>query len=310
MSGLQALDNSIVMQLAGWDNVAEDVSFIQCFYGHQMSHVEAAKKALLLNLRSEPKFGEWIFTEAQVDSEREFEWLRDYGVKYEFVPIPEESKWMFLKWPLWNFGARKASKDKFAFADADVVFCNRDWAAKVSRAIGKFDIISLSRKCYYAEQSFKDRDAGLDAYKGLLDTAGAAERGHVGFTFGFNRKFLSEFGGFGCSIQKHGDVESWKRARKIAKAKDFKIGCAEGVCCHVSHGFLSDRKYDESKEVFRKIGEVQESFVSYELGDVLPKWNEANPRCDEIRGEFTFVYFDQFCQKEGQIVLDRRFSLE
>jgi hypothetical protein len=116
------------MQLAGGDNAAGDVSFIQCFYGHQRSHVEAAKKALLLNLGSEPKFGEWIFTEAQVDGEREFEWLKDYGVRYEFMPIPDESKWMFLKWPLWNFGAEKASKDKFAFADADVVFCSRNWA--------------------------------------------------------------------------------------------------------------------------------------------------------------------------------------
>ena len=310
LSGLQALDNSIVMQLADGDNAAGDVSFVQCFYGHQRSHVEAAKKALLLNLGSEPKFCEWIFTEAQVDGEREFEWLRDYGVKYEFVPIPDESKWMFLKWPLWNLGLKKASNGKLAFADADVVFCGARWAAEMSKALDEFDVVSLSRKCYYAEQSFKGRDAGLGSYKGVLDTAGASEHGHAGFTFGFTGKFLSEFGRFGCSIQKHGDVESWKRARKIAKAKGFKVGCAKGMCCHVSHGFLSDRRYEESKDVFREMGEDPGSFVVYGPEDVLPRWNGENSRCREVRDEFAFLYFDQFCPKGGPFVLDKGLSPE
>lgn len=52
------------------------------------------------------------------------------------MPIPDESKWMFLKWPLWNFGAGKASKGKLAFADADIVFCSSDWAAEISKALG------------------------------------------------------------------------------------------------------------------------------------------------------------------------------
>lgn len=58
---------------------------------------------------------------------------------------------MFLKWPLWNFGIKKASFGKFAFADADIVFCNAGWAVRISDALEKFDVVSLSEKCYYAE---------------------------------------------------------------------------------------------------------------------------------------------------------------
>lgn len=121
---------------------------------------------------------------------------------------------------------------------------------------------------------------------------GAVINGHAGFTFGFTKRFLSEFNRFNCSIQKHGDVQSWKRAREIAKNKGLKAGYAEGICCHVSHGFLSDRWYEESKDVFREIGEDPGSFVVYGPADVLPKWNFENPHCAGVKRRFEFLYFD------------------
>ena len=157
--------------------------------------------------------------------------------------------WMFLKWPLWNIGLKNASKSKYAFADADVVFCNSDWAKRVSRSLDEFDIVSLSEKCYYAEQSFSMDDERLDTYKGLLDTTGSLATkgvviGHPGFTFGFNQRFLNEFKIFDCLASKHGDVVAWKKALNIVKAAGFKVGASRGICCHVSHGFLSDRSYE------------------------------------------------------------------
>lgn len=246
LTKLRDFDNSIVIQKTDADNVAKDVSFTQGFYGHQYFHVEAAKRALFLNLGLKPEFGEWIFIEAQVDDEREFEWLKDYGIKYEFIRIPEESKWMFLKWPLWNLGIKRATKDKLAFSDADVVFCNGDWARGISKSLDEFDVVSLSRRCYYAEQTFQGNDNNLNSYKTLLDTVGktkSVSSGHAGFTFGFTRKFLTDFKQFGASIAKHGDVAAWKRAIALSESKGFRIGCPDVVCCHVSHGLISDRDY-------------------------------------------------------------------
>jgi hypothetical protein len=162
--------------------------------------------------------------------------------------------------------------------DSDVVFCNNGWAKNISKSLNDIDVVSLSEKCYYAEQSFAGDDESL-AYKGLLNTTGSiattnAVVGHPGFTFGFNKKFLDKFKKFDCLASKHGDVVAWKKALNLAKQFSFKVGCAKGICCHVSHGFLSDRAYEQSKDIFKEANASQTDLIIYGKDNLLPVWNE------------------------------------
>ena len=158
-------------------------------------------------------------------------------------------------------------------------------------------------------------DERLDTYKGLLDTTGSLATkgvviGHPGFTFGFNQRFLNEFKIFDCLASKHGDVVAWKKALNIVKAAGFKVGASRGICCHVSHGFLSDRSYEQSKDVFKEVGASQADLIVCKENSLLPTWNENHPLCNNIRDQFKRIYFDIFCNKDGVILLDKNLNVE
>jgi len=73
---------------------------------------------------------------------------------------------------------------------------------------------------------------------------------------------------------------------------------------------LSDRSYEQSKDIFKEVNASQDDLIVYEKDNVLPVWNEEHPQCNTIRDRFKSIYFDVFCEKDGPILLDKNLTIE
>ena len=92
-------DNSLYLYDGdGISDSTVDITLIQCHWGVNTAQISASKRSLDILLRSRPLPLKWAFIEAQKHGvQRQFEWLRDYGVEYLFRELPDGSDGIFLK---------------------------------------------------------------------------------------------------------------------------------------------------------------------------------------------------------------------
>jgi hypothetical protein len=178
---------------------------------------------------------------------------------------------------------------KVAWVDADVLFCDPEWAARASRELESVpvlqpfsDIVRLPRGT--------DRHPGGDegeVWRGFADvfrrepdavlTGDFARHGHTGFAWAARRDWLETNGLYDCCItgsadhlMAHAFVGDWDGpcvrrvfARNAAHHRHFaewckrvypsvraRVGCVPGGLLHLWHGETADRKYvDRNREL-------------------------------------------------------------
>ena len=284
-------DNSIY--LYDGDGIFEgfiDVTLIQCHWGVKTAQISASKRSLDILLRSSPLPLKWAFIEAQKGGvDRQFEWLRDYGVEYLFVELSDDSDEIFMKESLWNIAARKVTGDNLIFLDSDIVFCNRGWLNSVARAFDKYDIMSVHSYGYYAEQPVGTAVRFLMPSIGE-NWLGGNPFGFPGFTVGMTRRVFEDIGGFPIVSCYSGDVWFWTMVfgdKKISKIDNlpycsvpdswkgglceyYSVGATGEVCAHVSHGDIANRNYSIQRYFSRACNSYPQEDL--DLSGELPVW--------------------------------------
>lgn len=120
-------------------NHIDNLSIIQCFFGDSNLQILASKKAIECNIKNSNYItDDWIFIECS--SEKHFSYLTDYGIKYFYIKLEENSKDIFLKEYLWNIGAEKSKYENLCFIDSDFYYCDCDWMFKTKIAFESYDI--------------------------------------------------------------------------------------------------------------------------------------------------------------------------
>ncbi len=284
-------DNSLYLYDGdGISDSTVDITLIQCHWGVNTAQISASKRSLDILLRYRPLPLKWAFIEAQKHGvQRQFEWLRDYGVEYLFRELPDGSDGIFLKETLWNIAARSVGGDSLIFLDSDIVFCNRGWLSSVARAFDNYDIMSVHSYGYYAEQPVGTAVRFLMPSIGE-NWLGGNPFGFPGFTVGMTRRVFEDIGGFPIVSCYSGDIWFWTMVfgdRRTSRVDSlpyydipdswksglydkYRIGSTGEICAHIAHGSISDRNY----AVQRYFSRVCNSYCQEDLDltGELPLW--------------------------------------
>lgn len=278
------------------NRICDDIALIQCFYGTDISRIEACQRALSFLLRSSPRPAEWIFVEAQkTKNDACFQWLKSFGVKYVFMQTTSESDGIFLKTPLWNVGVLNSRSSKLCFVDADVAFCQSNWLEKAIQGFEDYDVMSLASYCYYEGGQVTVSPTLGQTYllnKAKIEQGERLKWGRSGLTVGMTRDLWDALKGFDSSVILD-DVLYWYKVlgydcpynneKWMIHGKDMsnlygidaKLGAVDTICCHLDHGPLSNRKYSQLFDIIQQIDNPQELFVYDYLKSKLPVWQST-----------------------------------
>ena len=257
-----------------------------------MWRIRATTQALEFNLRMTRKPSTWVFVESQrKKSDAAFQWLKNYGVRYVFVPMRAESEGILLKNPLWNIGASNCPESRLCFVDSDVVMCNSDWVEKAATAFGQYDVLSLASHQYYQA----DESCSLHRTIGHTWVESGNLSGHLGFTLGLTRKAWQEIGGLGPALVLD-DVHTYHKIVGDRLFKDaykdwlgmfelperhrnghnLELGYAPNVACHVWHGDHPSKYADLTRLV--KAASVKSESDMFDCSERLPTWKMCSAR--------------------------------
>lgn len=251
----------------------ESMALIGCWYGQSPLHVSAANAALALLVQSNPMPRIYI-VEAAGDGDNRF--FAEIG-NTRYIPrtIGESSRGVWMKEGLWTIGAKEAVKDgcsKLVFIDLDCSFVRQDWAAAVSDALDKYDVIS-PHICSYRSGQPEGLSRRFQATKGYRRTLGEVS-GHPGMALGMTSSFFTDrlHSRIHAFVHGGGDTlfwlnfQNWSRSSKIRQNLPHvvtdedcrimdplpRIGHGGQVIAHHPHGPIANRHYGARTAVVKE----------------------------------------------------------
>lgn len=304
-------------KLPGPIEIVDDIAFIQCFYGTDISRIRATTQALEFNLQMTRKPSTWVFVECQrKKSDCAFQWIKRYGVNYIFVQMNSENEGIMLKNPLWNIGVENCTESRLCFVDSDVVMCDSNWIEKAVIAFETHDVISLASHQYMqADENCKLHET--IGYK--WTTTGKVDRGHAGFTLGLTRKAFKEIGGLDPAIilddihiyhKILGDEEftffsKWTKPFVLPSdgkyGYNLELGYADNIACHIWHGG-TESKYDDLTKLLVAAG-VKSINDIFDCSEQLPVWKELSAKCMALK-KTILKYYEHV--KKNELVEDKQ----
>lgn len=178
-----------------------------------------------------------------------------------------------------------ANYTKLLFIDCDVIFDDKEWYSKLSKALDTYEVIQPFSKWITLDVTFKWLTNGESLVSDLLKHG---RDGHNGFAWAFQRDWFREKGFYQYAILGGGDsksssvfvknergnelelLEKYKDVPSmtsyIKSIKDVKLSYLNGSIYHLFHGSIGKRNYKTRHSILKDYKDPKDAVVIAKSG--------------------------------------------